>query len=499
MNKNILRFFSVGIIVLMMIVSAKNVYANNTFDLDQIIDVLFNGNIIVKDQISEVRDLFQNKLAEVSLDIQVISHGQLKLTYDKNKRETKVEGKKRFTVTNKGKNVIYLNQKQLNFRFSMNGDVNINQPNSRASKLFLIKGDGGKTLGAVAKNNFPIDSSQFSEIVFPIKPGKTSTFDINLEAKPEQMIPGDYNFDLFAVNYINFNGSIDTYQQINHANNKYGKSIYIVGENAVVDTSNSIKINFVEAKAASSKNVLYSGEKASLHGSGLSGKMAKGKILKVKLGSIEPKYVDIKIYSDVYAEFTVPEYSQESQVSLGLVDDEGNSFGNIDVRIIVNENKAISLTNLPTDLKNDDLGKCYEIRDPKNNWGYCCNLNNDSQDKSIWQWRYNSNWQKYKIYSCLDYNQKDFPMSEIKYAPISSNDNYSAVITNNLKVGDESNQVILAQEKLKGKGFFDGPITGFFGELTKKAVATFQLANGLEAVGEIGPKTRNLLNSLFGF
>ncbi|MFY9461819.1 MAG: peptidoglycan-binding domain-containing protein [Candidatus Sungiibacteriota bacterium] len=42
----------------------------------------------------------------------------------------------------------------------------------------------------------------------------------------------------------------------------------------------------------------------------------------------------------------------------------------------------------------------------------------------------------------------------------------------------------------------DGPVTGFYGKLTADAVARFQKANGLEVVGDVGPLTRELINSL---
>lgn len=44
----------------------------------------------------------------------------------------------------------------------------------------------------------------------------------------------------------------------------------------------------------------------------------------------------------------------------------------------------------------------------------------------------------------------------------------------------------------------EGLITGFFGPLTEKAVEKLQARFGIEAVGIVGPLTRNTLNSLFG-
>ncbi len=74
----------------------------------------------------------------------------------------------------------------------------------------------------------------------------------------------------------------------------------------------------------------------------------------------------------------------------------------------------------------------------------------------------------------------------------------TSMLNRTLKVGDEGSDVAVVQETLKKKGFFSEEITGFFGNLTSKAVSAFQQANALEAVGEVGPKTKSLLNSLLG-
>jgi len=71
-------------------------------------------------------------------------------------------------------------------------------------------------------------------------------------------------------------------------------------------------------------------------------------------------------------------------------------------------------------------------------------------------------------------------------------------LNKNLKPGQEGTEVTLLQQTLKNIGYYSGEVTGFFGNLTKNAVSQFQTAHSLEAVGEVGPKTRQLLNSLLG-
>ncbi len=58
-----------------------------------------------------------------------------------------------------------------------------------------------------------------------------------------------------------------------------------------------------------------------------------------------------------------------------------------------------------------------------------------------------------------------------------------------LKQGAQGDEVRVLQIRLKALGFFQGPVTGFFGPLTAEAVRRFQKARGLPVVGYVGPRT----------
>jgi N-acetylmuramoyl-L-alanine amidase len=63
----------------------------------------------------------------------------------------------------------------------------------------------------------------------------------------------------------------------------------------------------------------------------------------------------------------------------------------------------------------------------------------------------------------------------------------------NLAWGSSGDKVSEVQRKLKQWGYYDGPITGYFGQQTYDAVRYFQRKHGLKQDGVIGPQTANAL------
>ena len=67
-----------------------------------------------------------------------------------------------------------------------------------------------------------------------------------------------------------------------------------------------------------------------------------------------------------------------------------------------------------------------------------------------------------------------------------------------LERGDNNSQVRNVQSCLKRLGYFNGPVNGNFASMTEAAVRRFQRANGIRAIGKVGPKTRAALQRRCG-
>ncbi len=76
-------------------------------------------------------------------------------------------------------------------------------------------------------------------------------------------------------------------------------------------------------------------------------------------------------------------------------------------------------------------------------------------------------------------------MKKLSTPQLSSNQN---VVT-----AQTASQIQAVQQRLKELGYYDGPITGNYGPLTRAAVIKFQSDYGLNAEGYIGPQTLAML------
>ncbi len=67
-----------------------------------------------------------------------------------------------------------------------------------------------------------------------------------------------------------------------------------------------------------------------------------------------------------------------------------------------------------------------------------------------------------------------------------------------LQIGNQGSDITTLQHKLTTAGFYNGPITGFYGQLTESSVRQFQQAKGLAVDGIAGPDTLSALNGTSG-
>jgi hypothetical protein len=80
--------------------------------------------------------------------------------------------------------------------------------------------------------------------------------------------------------------------------------------------------------------------------------------------------------------------------------------------------------------------------------------------------------------------------------PSSSAANNKYIFSNPLSVGSTGKDVTALQNRLTALGLYSGPVTGYFGSLTKAAVKRFQAKYGISQVGSVGPLTRAMLNKI---
>jgi YVTN family beta-propeller protein len=81
------------------------------------------------------------------------------------------------------------------------------------------------------------------------------------------------------------------------------------------------------------------------------------------------------------------------------------------------------------------------------------------------------------------------PIPELEKPAVSARPNFI------IQRGDRTSQVASLQQNLQVAGYFNGPITGYYGSTTQAAVIQLQKAKGLTVDGIAGPKTRAALES----
>ncbi len=87
------------------------------------------------------------------------------------------------------------------------------------------------------------------------------------------------------------------------------------------------------------------------------------------------------------------------------------------------------------------------------------------------------------------------PAPQIQQPVVIDKPKTAANSTQALEKGKRGSEVTALQKKLQAAGYFDGPVTGYFGTLTQEAVVAFQKANGIVSDGVVDSSTLQALNS----
>ncbi|MGL5194982.1 MAG: peptidoglycan-binding domain-containing protein, partial [Chroococcales cyanobacterium] len=66
-----------------------------------------------------------------------------------------------------------------------------------------------------------------------------------------------------------------------------------------------------------------------------------------------------------------------------------------------------------------------------------------------------------------------------------------------LRRGSQGSAVVALQENLRNLGYYTGPISGYYGQLTEEAVIALQRDRRIPADGIAGPQTHSILVSLY--
>lgn len=112
-------------------------------------------------------------------------------------------------------------------------------------------------------------------------------------------------------------------------------------------------------------------------------------------------------------------------------------------------------------------------------------------------------WSTYKKFIIEGITIVDIPnklLEEVHNLP----EKFTFQFTKDLQFGDKNDDVSQLQRFLKLQGFYNYSITGYYGDITRRAVFAFQKANNITTLWEnisytgryVGPKTRTFINKL---
>ena len=139
-------------------------------------------------------------------------------------------------------------------------------------------------------------------------------------------------------------------------------STIISGAFPIIISAGNIEVNNIQRKAVIT-NIDYAGntsgtitanEKASIHGTGLSGRLT------IKLGNQEPQFVTVTSTSDTYVQFTVPSRTQDAAVSVAVTNSSGVTSDSYPVNITVHKKEPFVVT-FPTEGVTLDAGSTYNL------------------------------------------------------------------------------------------------------------------------------------------
>lgn len=89
----------------------------------------------------------------------------------------------------------------------------------------------------------------------------------------------------------------------------------------------------------------------------------------------------------------------------------------------------------------------------------------------------------------------DAPVQPVKTEPKPLRSEVYLSLRRTYSDGDHGPAVQVIQERMRDKGFWDGPCDGRYGTAFKKAVRSMQDAKGIRVTGEMNPWTWEALNS----